>query len=78
MRSQLKCDEKVRQAGFQSCNSVARAMGMHSQSMRNCVDYRSINASAEAFNSKIKAFRAQYRGVTNIPYFLFRLPNVFA
>jgi transposase len=53
-------------------------MGMHSQSMRNCVDHPSINASAEAFNSKIKAFRAQSRGVTNIHHFLFRLPNVFA
>jgi transposase len=78
MRSQLKCDEKVRQAGFQSCNSVARAMGMHSQSMRNCVDHRITNASAEASNTKKKAFRAQSRGVTNIHYFLFRLPNVFA
>jgi hypothetical protein len=27
MRLQLKCNEKVRQAGFQSCNSIARRMG---------------------------------------------------
>ena len=77
MRLQLKCNEKVRQAGFQSCNSVARAMGMHSQSMRNYFDHRSNNASAEAFNSKIKAFRAQSRGVRNIHYVLFSIPNIF-
>jgi transposase len=68
MRSQLKCDEKARQAGFKSCSGIARAMEMHYQSMGNCVDHRSINASAEAFNSKIKAFRAQSRGVRNIHY----------
>jgi transposase len=70
MRSQLKCDEKVRQAGFQSCNSVARAMGMHSQNMFNYFDHRSTNASAEAF-------RAQSRGVRNIHYVLFSIPNIF-
>jgi len=50
---------------------------MHYQSMGNCVDHPSINASAEAFNSKIKAFRAQSRGVTNNHYVLFSIPNIF-
>jgi transposase len=52
-------------------------MGIHYQSMRNCVDHRSIKASAEAFNSKIKAFRAKSRGVRNIHYVLFSIPNIF-
>jgi hypothetical protein len=39
---------------------------------------RSTNASAESFNAKIKAFRAQFRDVNNIPYFLFRLSKIFA
>lgn len=41
-------------------------------------DNRSTNASAESFNAKIKAFRAQFRGVRNIDFFLFRWSNLFA
>lgn len=36
------------------------------------------NASAESFNAKIKAFRAQFRGLRNVDFFLFRLSNIFA
>ncbi|MDO6738071.1 transposase [Wenyingzhuangia sp. 2_MG-2023] len=39
---------------------------------------RSTNAAAESFNAKIKAFRAQFRGVRNLEFFLFRLTNIFA
>ncbi|MBI6118275.1 transposase, partial [Salegentibacter maritimus] len=39
---------------------------------------RSTNASAESFNAKIKAFRAQLRGVRNTEFFLFRLEKLFA
>nr|WP_262489189.1 transposase [Flavobacterium phragmitis] len=34
----------------------------------NYFDNRSTNASAECFNAKIKAFRAQFRGVRNIDF----------
>ena len=34
---------------------------------------RETNAFAESFNAKIKAFRAQFRGVRDIPFFIFRL-----
>jgi transposase len=50
---------------------------MHSQNMRNYVDHRSTNASAEACNAKIKAFRVQSSGVTNNHYVLFSIPNIF-
>jgi len=39
---------------------------------------RSTNATAESFIAKIKAFRAQFRGVKNIEFFLYRLTNIFA
>ncbi|MCI6045934.1 MAG: transposase, partial [Alistipes sp.] len=39
---------------------------------------RSTNASAESFNSKIKNFRAQLRGVSDVKYFLFRLQKIYA
>jgi len=70
--------EKVRQSGFKSFNSIARTMSIHYQGILSYFDNRSTNASAESFNAKIKAFRAQFRGVRNIPFFLFRLTNIFA
>ncbi|WP_269243636.1 transposase [Flavobacterium limnophilum] len=41
-------------------------------------DNKSTKASAESFNAKIKAFRAQFRGVRNVEFFLFRLTNIYA
>ena len=44
----------------------------------NFFDNRSTNASAESFNAKIKNFRAQLRGISDIKYFLFRLQIIYA
>ena len=38
---------------------------------------RSTNASAESINSKMKAFRAQLRGVSDLPFFMYRLCTIF-
>lgn len=73
-----KWDEKVRQAQFKSFNTIARTMSIHYKNILNYFDNRSTNASAESFNAKIKAFRAQFRGVKNIDFFLFRLSTIFA
>ena len=73
-----KWDETVRQAKFKSFNSIARTMSIHYKNILNYFDNRSTNASAESFNAKIKAFRAQFRGVRNIEFFLFRLTNIYA
>lgn len=73
-----KWDEKVRQAAFRSFNTISRTMSIHYKNILNYFDNRSTNASAESFNAKIKAFRAQFRGVRNIEFFLFRLSNIFA
>jgi len=70
--------EKVRQSGFKSFNSIARTISIHYQGILNYFDNRSTNASAESFNAKIKDFRRNFRGVRNIPFFLFRLANIFA
>ena len=48
------------------------------QTILNYFDNRSTNASAESFNAKVKAFRAQFRGVRDIPFFIFRLAKIFA
>ena len=70
--------EKVRQAGLKSFNSIARTMFIHYQNILNYFDNRSTNASAESFNARIKTFRTQFRGVRNIPFFLFSLSTTFA
>ncbi|PLW95935.1 MAG: transposase [Marinilabiliales bacterium] len=43
----------------------------------NYVEYRETNAYAESFNSMIKNFRGNFRGVRDIRFFLFRLNNIF-
>jgi len=73
-----KWDEKVRQAQFKSFNSISRTLSIHYKNILNYFDNRSTNASAESFNAKIKAFRAQFRGVRNTEFFLFRLTQLFA
>ena len=43
----------------------------------NYFNNRSTNASAESFNSKIKGFRAQVRGVADMSFFLYRMVKIF-
>ncbi len=47
-------------------------------SICNYFENRYTNASAESFNAKVKAFRSQLRGLTDIPFFIFRLAKLFA
>lgn len=70
--------ESVEQSGFKTFATVKRSIAARYQTILNYFDYRSTNASAESFNAKIKAFRATLRGVKHIPYFLFRLTNIYA
>lgn len=70
--------EKVRQAGFKSFNTISRTIQNHYLTILNYFDNRSTNASAESFNAKIKAFRAQLRGVTDVGFFLYRLTQIYA
>lgn len=70
--------ESVEQSGFKAFGTVKRSIAARYQTILNYFDNRSTNASAESFNAKIKAFRATLRGVNYIPYFLFRLTNIYA
>lgn len=70
--------DEVDKAGYKSFNTISRTIQNHYQKILNYFDNRSTNASAEAFNAKIKAFRSQFRGVKHIPFFLFRLSNIYA
>uniref|UniRef100_UPI0026E96C0E transposase n=1 Tax=Phocaeicola plebeius TaxID=310297 RepID=UPI0026E96C0E len=44
----------------------------------NFFEKRSTNAASESFNAKIKNFRAQFRGVKDKAFFLYRLTKIYA
>lgn len=68
----------VEEAGFVSFNTIANTIQSHYKEILNFFNNRSTNASAESFNAKIKAFRTQFRGVTDNNFFLFRLVKIYA
>ena len=59
-------------------NTAVNSLEYHTENIFNFFDHRSTNANAESFNSKIKGFRANLRGVTDVKFFLFRLEKLFA
>jgi transposase len=68
----------VTNSGFKSFNTISATLHVHYPEVLNFFDNRSTNASAESFNDKIKSFRATQRGVTDIPFFLFRVAKIYA
>lgn len=68
----------VTDSEFKSFNTISATIYVHYANILNFFDNRSTNASAESFNAKIKTFRATQRGVTDIPFFLFRLSKIYA
>ncbi len=69
---------KVEQSGFKAFQTIVNTISANYRSILNYFERRSTNASAESFNAKIKAFRAQFRGVKKVEFFLFRLTQIFA
>ena len=59
-------------------NSVSNTVQNNFDNILAFFDNRNTNANAESFNSKIKLFRANLRGVTDTKFFLFRLTKLFA
>ena len=68
----------IEKAGYESFRTIAETIQANYDQILNFFNNRSTNASAESFNAKIKVFRAQFRGVSDIKYFLFRLTNIYA
>ncbi len=69
---------KVENSEFKSFNTIARSVQMHYETILNYFNNRSTNASAESFNAKIKEFRASFRGVRDVKFFLYRLTKLYA
>lgn len=74
----LKWIEKTKLLKINEFNSVANSLHHHLETILNFFLKRHTNANAESFNSKIKLFRANQRGVIDTKFFLFRLQNLFA
>lgn len=68
---------QVEKSGFKSFNTIMNTIAANYQTILNYFENRSTNASAESFNAKIKAFRAQFR-VKNKAFFLYRLTRIYA
>ncbi|MFZ3564479.1 ISAon1 family transposase [Tenacibaculum finnmarkense] len=69
---------KVEDANLKSFNTIKKTIQHHYKPILNYFNNRNTNASAESFNAKIKAFRAQFRGVRNVTFFLYRLTKIYA
>ncbi len=69
---------KVDEMGGGQFRTVTETFRNHYDTILNYFLNRSTNAGAESFNAKVKAFRSQFRGVTDIPFFLFRLSKLCA
>jgi len=70
--------ESVKKLNIRFFKSVAETMKNNYLTIVNYFENRSTNASAESFNAKIKAFRSQFRGVKDIPFFMYRLTKLCA
>jgi transposase len=70
--------DEVEKLNSRFFDSVIQTMQNNYATITNYFENRSTNASAESFNAKVKAFRNQFRGVADIPFFIFRLATIFA
>lgn len=70
--------DEVGKSGFLAFGRVARSIQTHYLNIINFFERRATNAAAESFNAKLKAFRAQFRGVKDKAFFLYRLTMLYA
>jgi transposase len=78
MTKLAKWYNSVENSDFKSFRTIMNTISINYDTILNYFDDRSTNAAAESFNAKIKAFRARFRGVKNVEFFLFRLTNIYA
>ena len=75
-----KLDEWCKDVGkslIRELISVRDTIRQKETEILNYFTNRSTNVSAESPNSKIKGFRAQLRGVQDLPFFMYRLVVLF-
>lgn len=70
--------EKTNELKIKEFNTAANTVKNNLKNILNFYINRNTNANAESFNSKIKLFRANLRGVVDTEFFFFRLSKLFA
>lgn len=70
--------DAVEALDYGSFQTVLNTFHNHYNTILNFFVDRDTNAFAESFNAKVKAFRNQFRGVRDIPFFLYRLAKLTA
>ncbi len=69
---------EVTKSKIEVFNTCVNSLEYHLEEILNFFANRETNANAESFNSKIKQFRSEVRGVRDSKFFLFRLEKLFA
>lgn len=69
--------DKVAQCTLREVKSARDAIKAKEEEVLNYFINHSTNASAESLNSKLKAFRSQLHGVSDLPFFMYRISRVF-
>lgn len=68
---------KVAACTIREIKSARDCIKAREEEVLNYFNDRHTNAAAESLNSKIKGFRAQVHGVSDIPFFMYRLYKIF-
>lgn len=68
--------DKVAACTLREVKSVRDTIKFYEDEILNYFIARQTNASAESLNSKIKCFRSQVKGVSDVPFFMYRLSRV--
>ena len=69
--------QKVAACTLREVKAARDAIKYKEDEVLNYVINRSTKAHAESLNSKLKGFRAQLRGVQDLPFFMFRASVIF-
>jgi transposase len=77
-RALMRWINKTIELKIEEFNTVANTIKSNLSNILNFFINRHTNANAESFNSKVKLFRANQRGVVDTTFFLFRMKNLFA
>ena len=68
---------QVEQWNCEEFNTVIKTFQSHYDRILNFFNDKRTNASAESFNCKLKTFRAEFRGVNDLKFYLYRVKQLF-
>ena len=69
--------QAIADCSFREVKSARNAIKDREEYVLNYFINRATNAAAESLNSKLKGFRAQVRGVSDLPFFMYRVCQIF-